>query len=330
MVMKRNSTFDIMKGLAILFVIVSHCDFPYLPHHALAPMRSSLFFVISGYFAKNWLLRDLLRNGAKRLFIPYFFTCGLMLLVILIADQIFEQKCFTTAVYSVVFGSSSLPEWFLGHKGVNIGPLWFVCASILVRIYWTFLCKMKRNFVKAIVCVLLAYISFFFGGKIVVPWSIFASFGALGFFFAGVMIRKYDLLKSKRVFPFFIVCWVYCASNSFLDINRSCYESFYILDLFGCVGAFFMLESLIERYADLNLKFWKFLNFMGRYSLIAFCIHAVDQCINVHWLPFKFWEYFSTDFEKVCAVILRIGIVACGTYLVTKTSFLKEKIFFVK
>lgn len=191
----------------------------------------------------------------------------------------------------------------------------------------------KRDVVKGIVILILAIVAFKVKEHITLPFSLLSSFGALGFFFVGFCVRKYNLLNDllrAKIFPICLICFIYCIGYSNLDINYCIYGAGYIIDVAGALATFFILFAVVERNANLDVRFWRILNFIGKYSIIAFCVHSIDHCLLVHWSPFKFWSYFQSNFEKVCVVTIRFGFVFVGTYFVTKSRFLKEKVFFVK
>ncbi len=327
---ERNSTFDIMKGIAMLLVIASHTYPSVSPPFAF--WRSAMFFVISGYFAKEWPVGEFLKKGAKRLFIPYVATCLVMLLIVFVSELIFDAEIFPIALKSMMLGTAEF-----GYDGkyreICIGPLWFVSASIWVRLMWAILQKINNLYIRGGVIFLFALLSCNLKEMTVNPWSILNAFGALGFFFAGFLVRKYDLLnsiKGKTLEPLFLVALFFCISFSKLDINFCDYGKSYLLDVLASVGAFMLLYACVNHFADVTLMPWKILNFIGRYSLVIFCLHAVDDCLNVHWLPFKIWDWFSTGFELLCAFVIKAGFVVGGAYLISKNKFLKERIFFIK
>lgn len=88
---KRDPVFDIMKGIAIFFVVMSHSNVAWLSSHTFATLRSPLFFIISGYFAKEWLLMNFIRNGAKRLLIPYVVTSLFMFPFVFLLSVFFPK-----------------------------------------------------------------------------------------------------------------------------------------------------------------------------------------------------------------------------------------------
>lgn len=329
MTKNRDATFDIMKGVAMLIVIAFHifpnetCFFSY--------WRSALFFIISGYFAKEWTFKVFLQKGAKPLLIPYVVVCLFMLPFVFIGEHLFNVSIVPIALKSILMGSTSfgyLDKW----NEVNIGPLWFLCALFWVRLMWFVICKIPKDYARGVIVVLLALVSCVLKGFVINPWSFLSACGALGFFFSGYIVRKYDLLGSERgkivVLPLMVLL-AYCMGFSNMVIASCSYSRGYIIELLASIAAFMLLYAFVQRFADVKYLPWRFLNFFGRYSLVVFCLHAVDQCINVHWFPLKIWSFFMTEYELLCSFVIRVGIVALGAFLISKNKFLREKIFFI-
>lgn len=331
---ERDCTFDIMKGIAMVLVITCHTA-PWMSY-SFAYWRSAMFFIISGYFAKEWPVGDFLQKGAKRLIIPYVVTCLVMLPIVFVVEYAFDVNLLSIVLKSMAMGAGKFgynEEW----NDICIGPLWFVCSSIWVRIFWGLFEKIKNILIRGILIILIAIAACELKQIVVNPWSILSALGALGFFYSGFIIRKYDLLNSEigsRIMPFALLCLVYCIYGSHndmkLDVNVGVYEKGYVAELFASVGAFMILYAGVRKFANVKYYPWRFLNFLGRYSLIAFCVHSIDFCLSQLWIPFKFWDYFQSDFELICAHVLRVGIIAVCVYLVSENQFLRERVFFIK
>ena len=69
--MVRLEEFDIMKGVAMLSVIVSHICLP----EFFALYHVPLFFFVSGYFFKKKTISENLRINCNQLLVPYL-KCG--------------------------------------------------------------------------------------------------------------------------------------------------------------------------------------------------------------------------------------------------------------
>ena len=86
MLKTRDPIFDIMKGLAMISVIIIHSNLPWSSFHTFAYFQSPLFFIISGYFAKEYGLFDFVRKDAKKLVIPIVFTSLFLIISVITYD----------------------------------------------------------------------------------------------------------------------------------------------------------------------------------------------------------------------------------------------------
>ncbi|MBR6124551.1 acyltransferase [Candidatus Saccharibacteria bacterium] len=329
---ERDPVFDIMKGFAMLSVIIAHTEAPWLLYHTFLPFRVPLFFAISGYFAKEWLLFGFLKNGAKRVLIPLAFTSLVMLAISLALDEIFGTSVLNIAAKSLVLGGASWPVPLGEVYILSAGPLWFLWATLLVRIYWSFLQRIRKETLRGAIILFFAIAAYNSKLYFTLPFSIQASFGALGFFYAGFLIKRYYLLDGenvKKILPICFVCLVYITGFSNMDVNLCIYEAYYVIEILGTIAAFFVLYTTIKNSRS-ESKFWSLFNFVGRYSIIVLCVHAIDQNMLVYWFPYKILSAFTGNFQIICAMMLRIIFAVSLTYLISKNKFLCEKIFFIK
>ena len=329
---ERDPVFDIMKGIAMISVIIIHSNLPWFSFHTFANFQSPLFFIISGYFAKEYGILDFFKKDAKKLVIPIIYTSLFLIGLSLIIDALYETRTCDVAIKSLLRGGAS---WYNPPRTLYImsaGPLWFLWALLFVRMFWAFFCRIVKNeIVLGIVIFCLAIAAFVSKQYYTLPFSIQASLGALGFYYVGFLCRKHVLLdkKNAKFFPISFICLIYCICFSNVDINLCVYDAFYIIDVLGALAAFLCLYAVVRIYRADN-ALWKFFNYIGRYSLVALCIHSLDQNILVYWFPYKIWDAFEGVFQQTCAVCIRISIVLVGIYLISKNKFLCEKIFFIK
>ena len=69
----RDELFDVLKGIAIILVIIGHCHLTKL-RPIIYSFHIPIFFFITGYFLKIRPLRQEITLSIKRLIIPYIFT----------------------------------------------------------------------------------------------------------------------------------------------------------------------------------------------------------------------------------------------------------------
>ena len=69
---QRDETFDIIKGVCILLMIIGHCPINYVLKTYIYSFHMPVFFFIAGFFFKQYGLRKTVNTGIRRLLIPYF------------------------------------------------------------------------------------------------------------------------------------------------------------------------------------------------------------------------------------------------------------------
>ncbi len=72
--MNRDNTIDIIKGVAILSVIVGHLTHFWALRGMIYTFHMPVFFFASGYFFKKKLPYELMKSLSRSLLLPYLFT----------------------------------------------------------------------------------------------------------------------------------------------------------------------------------------------------------------------------------------------------------------
>ena len=155
-----NSCFDFIKGIACIFVVFMHCEFPGLLGtvvQAVSRFCVPFFFMISGYYSYYGLNEDKHYDARKK--ISHIakitlFTSLFYLLVALVMYKFFGR--------SLSFSLHSVVDWFIFNRPVIIsGHLWFLFA--LLYDYILFSLAYKLRLVTVAICMIpiliLAYIA---------------------------------------------------------------------------------------------------------------------------------------------------------------------------
>ena len=105
----RNATFDMLKGIGILLVIIGHTFMKEIGPYIQA-FHMPLFFMVAGYFFKYKPVKDQVIRDFRRLIVPYFFV---VITTMLIA---FAKDFKATGEINLHLGTlyeCGTPAWFL-------------------------------------------------------------------------------------------------------------------------------------------------------------------------------------------------------------------------
>ena len=77
----RDQTFDYMKGIGILAMIIGHSIIPSIVDRVIFAWHMPMFFIISGYFYKNVDSKTMFIKNWKGLLKPYLVTSFLLVFI---------------------------------------------------------------------------------------------------------------------------------------------------------------------------------------------------------------------------------------------------------
>ena len=330
---ERDDIFDILKGLAILFVIVGHCEVGYL-HSFIYSFHIPLFFFVSGYFLKNRPVRDEIRLNLKRLIFPYTFTAICICIVAVgkdlsnytYADGSYTQRIIITCL--IGFMGKNAPQ----HMD-NIGTPWFFLALFWARTSAVLII----NKIKSIkfLCAVVLFLSmvgmvlekfFFF------PFCIPQGLYALSFVYVGYIFRTKDLFNStsiKFIFPFFLILWFFSLAQNGVNFAEGQFPTGYIFGLFGAIGAIITLYITIKHLYYKESILWHIVNFCGHYSLIIYSIHAIEVK-SCNWKAFALLHHIPLNHFTLFQISVRMIVVFTFTYIILKIRPIRSGVFQIR
>lgn len=277
MVAKRDITYDLMKGLAILAMLCGHCIIPNVLHSFIYIWHMPLFFVVSGYFYHQKSRTQCLKSSFFGLLVPYFITCGVALGVSLVLSMDNSQKIFfgTLGVSSEWFGSNAM----VGYGGN--GPLWFLMALFWCRIIYDALRRIITNiwlFGGAIL--FLSVLSVVVGNKYYVPFYIAHGMTALVFYYVGNLVHLMNVDKRKCKSRFLIL--MLCVMALGMKVGEPYFYALYfpnwIVNVLAALSACAVIYYLCSQIK--NNKFAHMLAYIGRLSLLLLSVHSLDYMFS--------------------------------------------------
>lgn len=279
----RIDYFDIAKGMGMILVIIGHMPLKnrYLINFIYS-FHMPLFFIISGYFFKYRENKECIKNIFKKLILPYFITCILIILykiIILIKDGNYAEILNTLKIWGLasLYGSGSGQ-----HFGIRfIGAIWFLLALSLASYIMNVIYKQKYRYLWV---VLIAYVGYKTSRYIWLPLSMQVGMVALLFIYLGVLAKEKNILNKRipnivYIFSIFITvfCVFYCGEMSM----ASNYYKNGLMDIIGGVSGTFLfikIATLIDKYTKIIKKCFIFI---GKNSLLCMCIHLFSlDCLS--------------------------------------------------
>lgn len=151
---QRSKCIDVLKGLAIFFVVLGHS--PYLIHispkvfNVIFSFHIPLFIFIAGYlFTPNTTGITMVRKRFKSLLMPYIFT----IIIIILAYSLFKQnRSFNWYIFWALYGNGpNLPKlalhlWFLPH---------LFLVSVLIWLLFRYISPLKETIILQILLILV-------------------------------------------------------------------------------------------------------------------------------------------------------------------------------
>ena len=330
----RDETFDVLKGIAIILMIVGHCKIGPLKAFIFS-FHMPLFFFIAGYFFLIRPLRKEIYLNIKRLIIPYIFI-ALCVCFCSLCEDVYNYTWADGShtqeqIIAFLFGFRGhvAPDWL---TGCIIAP-WFILAMFWARIINNILMqRIKSIFLLCTIFITLAIIGIILNEFLFIPFCIPQGLCAAGFLFIGVLTKKYGLLDSffcKKILPILIALWFYGWIQNGIEMIDCAFPIGYIFNLLGALGAFCTLYTFVKNSYIKESLFWKGFHFCGRYSLVIYSVHSVEQSIT-NWTAFAITHHIPMEHFGLVQVPIRIAIAISITLLLLKIRPIREQIFQIK
>ena len=316
---QRIAAFDIMKGIAILLVIVGHCQLipKWIPHWIYS-FHMPLFFLISGWFYKGYSnTNDFLKKNYQRLLIPFLFTTLIMVIYNLVATIRYSNwGIMKEQLVAIAFPTGIYRPWmwqFLTGPS-EIGPIWFLISLFWCRIITDFLIH-KRMPIWAIFLIAIAA-TLTDNYLINLPFGILPGISAITFYLIGYIF-------SSRLIPIWVIilcviCWPLAIHFSSLGMSHCIYH-IYPLDVLGACGGtivIWYISRFIEKHTKITSQC---LIWIGQGSLAVLCIHTLQKnCYVLEHIPLPNTWYVQLPLE----VLITVGLTwICSKILFTRKVF---------
>lgn len=289
---QRNETYDLMKGIALILMMLCHLVYTEGPmKHFIYSFHMPLFFILAGVFAKNIedisSFKDFTLKNAKRLLLPYVVTM-LMLCVwggiqsIAKHDVSFFLRHFFSMITASADGWNS--QWGL----IYAGPMWFLIALFIVREIFAglqFLCRhigeKYRDLSIVGISLVLSVISVSIHPLLPsLPFCLMQAFTAIAFYAVGWYFHQHPIPQWLKIVCFLI--WPIAIIYGGINIE-SCRIHYYLLSFIGAFGGTYAVYILCKVLEKLQTNITRLkpifspLAWCGKFTLPILCMHELEM-----------------------------------------------------
>ena len=330
--MKRVAWIDFSKATGIVMIIVAHSLFgkyAYLSN-VLFAINVPIFFVLSGYLYRDKPYSKIIKGGWNNLLLPYLATSLVMALIMFFGNKFYDPfinnfQFGTKGVILAMLYGRGAGVTVLGYNVPAIGAIWFLLAMFFGNLLYSTLRKFDfSNENMTLIAIVISLAGFWIEKVFSFPWSINAALISIVFYWAGSLIKEYQLME-KITFSRIVISlllWLSCAAAGTFYMNAS-YATNPILAIVGGIAGSYCVMMITKVVAPHLGRLSFYIEKYGQLSLIALCCHIVNlNCFN-EFNVFKLM--FNNTLAQSGAILLmfRLLFSIVGVVIIPKLPYLR-------
>lgn len=306
---------DVAKGICMISIILGHLLIDWI-NQIVFLYDLPVFFLIAGFFLKkksNW---SFIKSKAKRLLIPYYVTCLVIIIGSVInacIDKTSVAEAFTTRLSATLYAAGD--SWQYPFTIYGIGAIWFFWALFIALVITNLLIGTRFYKVLIPVIAFIGWISFY-KTNTWLPLSIQAGMLASLYLLIGYEAHKKGFDPSKLKWFISIPLLIITAAG------MQHFKGFWLvhnyfgngwIDFFVSIVASLFVISVsvyVSRSCPITRSFFRF---FGKNSLIILCFHMIEMAV----LPLGEWnaklsEALSLNalWSVILLIVLKIAFCA--------------------
>ena len=302
MMKKRLDYIDIAKGIAIIYVVLSHISIGFLAKH-VSSFYMPFFFFLSGLVFDEKKFKNYKELFLKKgdLLKKYFSLSIILLILYLILNKILITNL-STLIFGIFYSRYYITKTSkISLLGISNNALWYLPSLFLIFVLYFTICKLSKNkkqkmffsIILFIIGLLLNnYFSFLF------PWNFDTSLICVIFFCIGDVFKKnikqayeqFNIIKAILIFSLTLILNLLSINyNGMINLSIGVYYD-YLLFVVGALSGivlYLIIAMFISKYLSIVKKI---LCYIGTKSLEIFLYHM--PIINLVLLPI-YYNCFS-------------------------------------
>lgn len=312
----RINWIDMARGYGIILVIIGHL-YIFKISSWIYSFHMPLFFLLSGYlFRRSEKFSKYFVKKLNGLIKPYVFLSLIIILYRLLEDLLLRKSI--NPVKNIV-------AFVLQRRETT---LWFITCLFIIELMYYFVDKIKYSWIQHLVVALITLVGLSYEkwvGKALF-WNVDVAFAAFGFFYIGVLCKKYNVIEkvNKRlsiiqkvlIFPVLLILNIGGAV-----INNKI--SGFGLEMMSCQYGFWPLTYLVALIGTaavimISMIFAnRFVTYIGKNTWIFFGLHqaVILQILSIAYRKLDIFQNIQTSAIKS----LLYAIVTIVIILVTST-----------
>lgn len=279
----RNETFDIIKGIAIILVVIGHSGCPTYLRDFIYLFHMPIFYFISGYFflKKEINIKQYILRKIKSLYKPFVLY---ELIFLCLWGVFFNLHIINGNITSTVFFTKFI-NIFLFKTSVPLLPFWFLRSLFIINIIFLFqyiiIQKIKSNkFTLLVISFILFFIgSYFCINNIHFPLEIQRECILLLFFTLGFYYKINPISIPPKYILASLSILIICAFFTKIDLAYSLIYNPIILLVCSISGIIFLIycsKTIVHFNNNLAIVIKQILCTCGKNSMIIFALHFLS------------------------------------------------------
>lgn len=298
---KRIEELDILKGLAMVLVILGHFYHPHVLAYIIWSFHMPLFIIVSGYFIKDEPFESakkrtklLINKYLKVYAITWLALYLYKICTLVIKELIFESEQQTNIIdltknWLISFIYAQGNEILIGEKVIpTVGPIWFLMALAMGQLIVCVTIKSRNLKFRVIIITAISIALTIVNNYIQLPLQMYAGALFACWLMLGFLVKQYknsncvmNLLEPTKFFQLFVVIvWLLIVDwelylNEPFDVSKFKYNLNFVGIIGACAGTLccYYLARIIAKH---SIKIKKILIYLGENTLIILAVHSFD------------------------------------------------------